>query len=374
MTGPYIPGAPAPGQHVIQYLWSRVDQLPDDQWPTGVIRPHTPHDVGTAGFPDGAGLFWKSSQPMPNFPFGGVMFVGHNTDAAGKHGSRRSGGRSPGEPGNPDMRTWKHLYATFGRAGFNPENQMFFTNIYVGLIDGDDQEADFPGRKDPSFVAWCRAFLDEQIRIMQPRAVVTLGALARDEFGMRFGQIITSYVRAGAEFVALSLKHPVARDRRVHEEAARLRLATVGDARSAVAPRIEVGTHPATGQTRHRGSASTASIRPPVPGKNAVKTHAVSRHRIPCNLSWRASRWLEAMTKDADTRNALAETNLKRKVRVGKGYRVYFDLTSIQVDQAIRLFERLEAMRQANSLPDIGVGQDNVIFTNAIADFRAAQN
>lgn len=76
------------------------------------------------------------------------------------------------------------------------------------------------------------------------------------------------------------------------------------------------------------------------------------------------------MTKDADTRNALAETNLKRKVRVGNGYRVYFDLTRAQVDEAIRLLERLEAMRQAKSLPDIGVGQDRVIFTNAIADFR----
>lgn len=168
MTGPYIPGAPAPGQHVIRYLWSRVDQLPDDQWPTGVIRPHIPHDVGTAGFPDGAGLFWKSSQPMPDFPFGGVMFVGHNTDAAGKHGSRRHDGRSPGEPGNPVMRTWINLYETFSRAGFNPENQMFFTNVYVGLIDGDYQEGDFPGSKDASFVAWCRAFLNEQIR--PPRA------------------------------------------------------------------------------------------------------------------------------------------------------------------------------------------------------------
>ena len=80
------------------------------------------------------------------------------------------------------------------------------------------------------------------------------------------------------------------------------------------------------------------------------------------------------MTKDADTRDALAEPNLKRKVRIGKGYRVYFDLTRIQVDQAIRLLERLEAMRQANSLPSIGIGKDGVIFTNAIADLKAVQN
>ncbi len=40
-----------------------------------------------------------------------------------------------------------------------------------------------------------------------------------------------------------------------------------------------------------------------------------------------------------------------------------------QVEQAIQLFERLEAKRGGKSLPDIGAGQDSVIFTNAIADF-----
>jgi hypothetical protein len=79
------------------------------------------------------------------------------------------------------------------------------------------------------------------------------------------------------------------------------------------------------------------------------------------------------MTDNADTRNALAETNLKRKIRVGNGYRVYFDLTRVQVDQAIQLLQRLEAMREAKGLPDIGVGQDRVIFTNAIADFSNAR-
>jgi hypothetical protein len=374
VTGPYIPGAPATGEHVIYYLWSRVDQLPDDQWPTGVIRPHIPHDIGTAGFPDGAGLFWKSAQPMPDFPFGGVMFVGHNTDAAGKHGSRRTYGRSPGEPGNPAMRTWASLYETFRHAGFNPENQMFFTNVYVGLIDGDDQEQVFPGRKDSSFVAWCRAFLDEQIRIMQPRVVVTLGAAARDEFGMRFGQIIPSYSRGGAEFVALSLRHPVARDRRAYEEAAYLRLATTGEVRSGVTPRIGAGADPASGVTRRSGGTSTAHIGPPAPVGNTAGSHPMSSQRIPCNLSWRASRWVEAMTEDPGTRTALAENNLKRKVRVGNGYRVYFELTRAQVDQAIQLLERLETMREASNLPDIGVGQDNVIFTNAIAAFKAVRN
>jgi hypothetical protein len=148
MTGPYRPGTLMPGQHVIQHLWSQVDELPDDQWPAGVKRPRIPHDFGTAGFPDAAGLYWASGQPMPDFPFGGVMFVGHNTDAEGKHASRRSECQSPGEPGNPVMQTWKKLYKLFELAAFN-HREMFFTNIYVGLKAGDNQEGSFQGARTP---------------------------------------------------------------------------------------------------------------------------------------------------------------------------------------------------------------------------------
>ena len=128
LTGLYRPGKPAPGQHVIDYLWSRVDGLPDDQWPAGVVRPFIPRDTGTAGFPAGAGLYWKSNNPMPDFPFGGVMFIGHNTDAEGTHASRRQVGCSPGEPCDPVIPTWKRLYQTFALAGFDAR-EMFFTNV-----------------------------------------------------------------------------------------------------------------------------------------------------------------------------------------------------------------------------------------------------
>ena len=74
------------------------------------------------------------------------------------------------------------------------------------------------------------------------------------------------------------------------------------------------------------------------------------------------------MTSDAGTRNALVENSLKRKVRVGMGKGCTF-VSPSQVDQAIQLFERLEAKREDKGLPDIGVTQDSVIFTNAIADF-----
>ena len=72
------------------------------------------------------------------------------------------------------------------RAGFDRQ-EMFFTNIYVGLMAGSIPRGPFPGASDPSFRAWCDAFLDEQIHSMQPRAIVTLGRKAGEAFGWEHG-------------------------------------------------------------------------------------------------------------------------------------------------------------------------------------------
>ncbi len=53
------------------------------------------------------------------------------------------------------------------------------TNAYVGLKAGDDPTGRFPGADDPEFRAWRRNFLEEQITVMQPRAVATIGSDAR---------------------------------------------------------------------------------------------------------------------------------------------------------------------------------------------------
>src|SRR5579875_1682838 len=70
-------------------------------------------------------------------------------------------------------------------------------------------EVRFPGRRDPPFRAWCRAFLDEQIQLMRPRAVVTLGGPAAKETGGTSGQV-TIRQRAGVEFRAAALMDPSA--------------------------------------------------------------------------------------------------------------------------------------------------------------------
>ena len=57
-------------------------------------------------------------------------------------------------------------------------------------------------------------------------------------------------------------------------------------------------------------------------------------------------------------------------MRVGNEHRACFGLILSQVEQAIQLLEMLEAKGEAKSLPDVGVGQDSVIFTSALADFK----
>lgn len=92
MARPYESGGRLEGQHEIKYLWSKVDALGPNDWPAGVWRTPETHDIGMAGFPDGAGLVWPTDDPMPRFPVGGVMFVGHYTDSKERHDKRRRAG------------------------------------------------------------------------------------------------------------------------------------------------------------------------------------------------------------------------------------------------------------------------------------------
>ncbi len=133
---------------------------------------------GTAFFSAAAGLVVTDpGAPLPPFPFGGVMFVGHNLDSETAFLRRLASGQSHGDPERP-MLTWRNLYGLLERAGVLP-SECFFTNVYVGLKAGDDPTGRFPGAADAEFGAWCRSFLEEQIEIMKPRVVATLGSDSR---------------------------------------------------------------------------------------------------------------------------------------------------------------------------------------------------
>ena len=90
---------------------------------------------------------------------------------------RLASGRAHGDTDRP-MLTWRNLYPLLERASVAPEN-CFFTNAYVGLKAGDEPRGTFPGAADPAFSAWCREFLEEQMAVMRPSVVATLGTDVR---------------------------------------------------------------------------------------------------------------------------------------------------------------------------------------------------
>jgi uracil-DNA glycosylase len=154
--------------HAVNYLF----ELHDDfrSYPKGVIRI-SERISGTAFFPGGYGL-WNTQRdkPLPPMPIGGVMVVGHNFD------SEASFNRSFSHEGaNLKGSTWRNLLAFLKQVEILPE-RCFFTNAYVGLQAGNRAVGSFPGERDPEFVCWCQKFLLKQIKLMQPRLILTLGA------------------------------------------------------------------------------------------------------------------------------------------------------------------------------------------------------
>ena len=159
------------GVHPIEHFRRRLEEF--GAYPSGVV-PVPAYLPGTAFFAASAGLYRRAgSHLLPPFPFGGWMFVGHNLDAEGPFRRRLESGHSHGDPARL-MRTWQNLYKLLAKAGVDPR-ECFFTNAYVGLKEGDDPTGRFPGSGDAAFRQWCAKFLMDQVAVMRPRLVATLG-------------------------------------------------------------------------------------------------------------------------------------------------------------------------------------------------------
>ncbi len=166
---------PEVAEHPVEIFRARLVEL--SAYPTGVV-PVPAYLPGIAFFSAAAGLIVNDpDEPLPPFPFGGVMFVGHNLDSETAFLHRLASGRAHGDTDRP-MLTWRNLYLLLERASVAPET-CFFTNAYVGLKAGDEPSGTFPGAADTAFSAWCRNFLEEQIAVMRPSVVASLGTDAR---------------------------------------------------------------------------------------------------------------------------------------------------------------------------------------------------
>jgi hypothetical protein len=147
-------------------LWNSHEPA---EYPSGVGRIRKAI-VGTSFFPGGYGL-WnpKATRPLPAFPLGGVMILGHDFHSeAGYEESLRCGMESESQP------TWENLTDVLSRAMI-PLEDCFFTNVYMGLRKGTKTTGPFPGRLDRGFREYCKSFLLTQISTQRPTLIVTLG-------------------------------------------------------------------------------------------------------------------------------------------------------------------------------------------------------
>ncbi len=155
--------------HPVDYLHEQLSQFGD--YPVGLVA--VPPDLirGLAFFPGGAGLWVESAEDLlPPMPIGGTMIVGNNFhNVKGFERSRKESGENSKK--NP---TWRNLIRFICQTGLKKE-ECFFTNAYMGLLTSDSALGQSPGARDINFRARCVKFLGEQIKVVQPRLILTLG-------------------------------------------------------------------------------------------------------------------------------------------------------------------------------------------------------
>lgn len=204
------------GEHPVARFRRRLAEL--QRYPPGVV-PVPSYLSGTAFFSGAAGLVVTDpAEPLPPFPYGGVMFVGHNLDSEAAFLSRLGTGQPHGGPERP-MRTWRNLYRLL-RAADLEASECFFTNAFVGLKAGAQATGRYPGAHDPEFRAWCQRFLEEQISVTRPSVIATLGTDARrfvaamspDLVGWRAGRnsepTVVATKLADVHVATVPLRHP----------------------------------------------------------------------------------------------------------------------------------------------------------------------
>lgn len=185
---------------------------------------------GTAFFPGGRGLWLEDrDHAQAKLPVSGIMVLGHNFDST--TGYEASVSRKKENLNGP---TWRNLIKLLEEAKI-PLNECFFTNFYMGVIDGTSSTGKFPGAKDRGFVDQCRQLFTEQIRLQKPSVIFVLGtAIPRlissmsgdlspwakatslkkiDEKGALFTKVL--FTEADHTCAVVSLVHPSYRQRNI---------------------------------------------------------------------------------------------------------------------------------------------------------------
>ena len=155
-------------EHPAEYLWRILLEIVRS-YPDGTAPVPAGYRIeGLGCFPCGYGLWDKlPGVPPPPMPVRGIMLLAHNWGSVYeldryKKSERRN---SP---------YWRNLRPLLERAGISMSD-CFATNAYPGLVTAKSNMGKFPGTKDRQFQDATRQFLNEQIRVVSPALIVTLG-------------------------------------------------------------------------------------------------------------------------------------------------------------------------------------------------------
>jgi hypothetical protein len=177
-------------------LWHR--HHPATGYPSGVLPVPKPIP-GIAFFPGGYGL-WRPepADSLPPFPVGGTMILGHDFHSySGYETSLGNGREAATQP------TWRNLLALLRRVEIEPE-RCFFTNVFLGLREGEGTTGPFPGAKDQVFVAHCHRFLLHQLSVQKPSLILCLGINVPWHLGLLSEQLADWRLRRGLKHLDAS--------------------------------------------------------------------------------------------------------------------------------------------------------------------------
>lgn len=157
-------------RHPVEILIDNLSSV--EPYPPKVVKVEHPHRIaGTAFFPGGHGL-WAPQGGLPNLPARPVMLLGNNWGIVSDHEvARVAGAENMADP------TWRNLLRILELAAI-PPTRCFFTNVFMGLMDGDRNVDEFPGLRDKAFCERCSEFLRLQLRVIAPSVVVAMGSVA----------------------------------------------------------------------------------------------------------------------------------------------------------------------------------------------------
>src|SRR5687767_5758503 len=123
--------------HPVELLFSRVGSL--DRYPAGML-PVPGRIAGFSFFPGGVGLRAATHEnPLPSFPVGGVMILGHVFYGEEGFNAQLANGRT-----DESYATGRNLLRLLEEFGI-PADDCFFTNFFMGLMEGADNTGPCPG-------------------------------------------------------------------------------------------------------------------------------------------------------------------------------------------------------------------------------------